>query len=356
MSSPDPLPMDASTPRAGSRRARQVAYRDACTRAASVFCFYAGVITPIVCFICSARAGNWLQDALWQSGEFSVYASLMLTARIGWPFYPLLLYSMHAITFFAIRRDAALKRFSVRLGLYGGCALAWMYVLLVYTPHVFDLTRLIEAMAQLAAATSLGVLAAVIVAFGFHASGLVVRTAARRHGWHKVIYALIAIVVIAVIALFVPGLRRMILESALVGLIAILISGPIFTALTFSYATAHAACYGEQRWRVSHLLLGTGWAACQLAAWRKSMDLAIAAYAQLPTEDPRCYVCTAAARGHRRFVSSRSVVVAQDGRVASVNDQLQTLKAAELALAIATPRFHRKLRRLYNRIGPPIAR
>ena len=162
-------------PPAASRRARQVAYRDAWTRAASVFCFCAGVITPIVCFICSARAGNWLQDALWQSGEFSVYASLMLTARVGWPFYPLLLYSMHAIAFFAIRRDSALKRFSIRLGLYGGCALAWMYVLLLYTPHVFDLTRLIEAMAQLAVVTAFGVLAAVFVAAGFYVLGLAVR-------------------------------------------------------------------------------------------------------------------------------------------------------------------------------------
>ena len=34
---------------------------------------------------------------------------------------------------------------------------------------------------------------------------------------------------------------------------------------------------------------------------------------------------------------------------------MQRLKAAELVLAVTTPRLHAALRRLYDRLGPPLA-
>ena len=85
-----------------------------------------------------------------------------------------------------------------------------------------------------------------------------------------------------------------------------------------------------------------------MVAWRGAYALALAEYAKLPTEPPPdCYVCTAAARGHRRWVGA-------DAR--GCNDQMRHLKAAELALMALAPRLHRRLRRVYDAWGPSLAR
>lgn len=77
-------------------------------------------------------------------------------------------------------------------------------------------------------------------------------------------------------------------------------------------------------------------------------------WAALPTEDPTCFVATAAARGHARVVGAAPVRLAH-GRVLLVTRQLRALKAFELALAHLLPRAHRALRCLYDRVGPPVA-
>lgn len=76
-------------------------------------------------------------------------------------------------------------------------------------------------------------------------------------------------------------------------------------------------------------------------------------YAKLPTA-PGCYIATAAARGHRRFVGAR-LYFAADGRRFAVNDQLCRLKCFELILAHCLPRAHRVCRGAYDRLGPPAA-
>ncbi|MBX3471199.1 MAG: hypothetical protein KF878_30395 [Planctomycetes bacterium] len=78
-------------------------------------------------------------------------------------------------------------------------------------------------------------------------------------------------------------------------------------------------------------------------------------WAALPTEDPNCFVATAAARGHPRLTGAAAVRLAH-GRVLSVTRQIRALKAFELALAALLPRGHRALRWTYDRLGPPVAR
>jgi len=113
---------------------------------------------------------------------------------------------------------------------------------------------------------------------------------------------------------------------------------------------------GDNHWRFSLArLMGVFTRiAAYFGAWRYSHNLMLVQYAQLPTEDPNCYVCTAAARGHSRLVRSQSI--ATSTATFAANDQMRTLKAAELLLRHLTPCGHRLLRQVYNRLGPPLAR
>lgn len=85
------------------------------------------------------------------------------------------------------------------------------------------------------------------------------------------------------------------------------------------------------------------------------IPLAMRVFAALPVERPAgygdCFVVSAAAQGHPRFVCSRF-----DAAVGlPVNKQLLTLRAFENALAKCQPTTHRHLRRIYGRVGPPVA-
>jgi hypothetical protein len=99
----------------------------------------------------------------------------------------------------------------------------------------------------------------------------------------------------------------------------------------------------------------TAWLAAYAAAWRFDILKMYELYAALPTEPPNCYIATAAARGHPRFVQSWTVQRA-DGKSMQVNRQLQWLKCAELALVAVHPRLHSLLRRVYDVIGKRLAR
>lgn len=105
----------------------------------------------------------------------------------------------------------------------------------------------------------------------------------------------------------------------------------------------------NRRLSLKTLLLIVAWLSANFAAWRIAIDMMLAEYATLPTEPPEdCFIATAAARGHRRFVGTYA------GQ--PVNQQLRRLKAAELILHHTTPRLHHVLRWLYNRLGPRAAK
>jgi hypothetical protein len=100
----------------------------------------------------------------------------------------------------------------------------------------------------------------------------------------------------------------------------------------------------------------TAWFAAYIAAWRFAILKMYELYAALPPQPPPdCYIATAAAQGHPRFVGSW-VVRRADGISMRVNEQLQVLKYAELALIAVNPRLHGFLRRRYDAVGKPLAR
>ena len=103
-------------------------------------------------------------------------------------------------------------------------------------------------------------------------------------------------------------------------------------------------------------LLGlVSWFAAHCGAWRLSFIWMLEEYSQLPTTEPnRCFVCTAAARGHRRVVHGEDYR-APNGSLYRVNDQLRILKAFELLLLSTSPHAHCICRRVYDRVGPMLA-
>lgn len=79
-------------------------------------------------------------------------------------------------------------------------------------------------------------------------------------------------------------------------------------------------------------------------------------YDALPKESPAgygdCFVVTAAAHGHPALVGSARE--RGSGRV--VNEQLRRMWAFESLLCEKCPRFHRRLRHVYDIVGPQVAR
>jgi hypothetical protein len=89
--------------------------------------------------------------------------------------------------------------------------------------------------------------------------------------------------------------------------------------------------------------------------WAASWLWSVATYKSLPDYDPSCFVVTAASRGHEAFVGPFTEIV-HHGRKQRANQQLIIFWQVEALWGRRAPRSHRCFRRIYNRVGPVIAR
>ena len=89
--------------------------------------------------------------------------------------------------------------------------------------------------------------------------------------------------------------------------------------------------------------------------WAASWLWSVATYKSLPDYDPSCFVVTAASRGHEVFVGPFNEIV-HHGRKRRANQQLVVFWQVEALWNRRAPRSHRCFRRIYNRVGPVIAR
>ena len=97
---------------------------------------------------------------------------------------------------------------------------------------------------------------------------------------------------------------------------------------------------------------GLGWGGALAATIAVKCYEAIKLWESLPDQEPsRCFVVSAAAKGHPRLVGS--TVDPAAGR--PVNVQLLTLQAFEARLARDHARLHRAIRGVYNVVGPAVA-
>ena len=309
-----------------------------------------GVVVPLVCF--GSSFATMPIRARWQSGEFHDYALLMLSGRNVWPFFPLLAYSMACmVVVCAVPRRRAAGRLWVGFGLWAGVWLALQFGI--------NLLAGLNAMESEPGNLALGLLiyggVPIGAAVGLH---VIFRVLPARWVWAGIVVILIAGAMAAKI--LNPELSATDVLPAVY--LPTLIMGPlwcleVYVALAILWRRLRRteremralADGGGGRDRGLIVLL-PAWCAAYAASWAAAVAQAIRTYHALPTTQPKdCYVATAAARGHRRFVRSREV----GGFM--VNDQLRRLKCAEIALATLAPRAHRAVRRVYDRVGPVIA-
>lgn len=93
-----------------------------------------------------------------------------------------------------------------------------------------------------------------------------------------------------------------------------------------------------------------------LPLWVISLILSRKHYLSLPDSPPRnCFVVTSALRGHELFVGPFSKIE-RDGVVRVANQQLLTFWKFESIWQDRFPGTHRIFRRIYNRVGPGVAR
>lgn len=126
--------------------------------------------------------------------------------------------------------------------------------------------------------------------------------------------------------------------------ILILVAGPIWT--TDALARLLTRLERPWQWPLGGLALGL---LAYAASWRMAVQNAIEAYQALPTEPPHCFVATAAAQAPLWLTGGF------EGTGFRVTPQLQRLKLFEIVLRQLSPRGHCTLRRVYDRLGPPLA-
>lgn len=305
------------------------------------FCgLFAGVIVPLGCFAFSFDGFPFGPE--WQSGRVADYIMLLLHAKAAWPLFPLLLYCMTAMAFVSIAPRWSISKGWVRLGLWTGVPLAGMYAVIL-------LVGVCEGNGDAIAIGSVVGAVALAVTWGVVA---LLNWSFRRFGARRVWPVLGAILgVVALIGVLSGG-------SALgVILIGSIVFGPgwamlIYLAMAMRVGRALRELEMERGINAAAV---AGVAGGFVASWGLAIHQAIRAYQALPTSPPGgCYIASAAARGHGWLVGARRVGFA--GGVYLVNRQLRRLKCAEIALAALCPSAHRLVRRVYDTVGPALAR
>jgi hypothetical protein len=310
----------------------------------------AGIVLPGGCFLFSGAVGQLIGPD-WRAPEWHEFVRLFLRPGVWVWFVPLLLWAMCSMAA-ALRNPEGPWPVAVRVGVYGGVPLALGYA------GVLEITLLqVENLwsGQAALAAGLFLLSAVLPVASF----TFFRRVLRGLRYPRATAAVLTLAVVDVAAVLLnPAVRRghpaMLLFS--------LLAGSIFAAPAWAF-TAYLLM-SVRMWRRgggpsesrARWLLPAGWVGAYAVTWKLANDAANDAYARLrPTPPGGCFVATAAARGHRWLTRAEEVVLDGGTRVL-VTRQLRTLKAAELAAAVVFPRVHGAVRRVYNRVGPVLAR
>ena len=179
--------------------------------------------------------------------------------------------------------------------------------------------------------------------------GIAQRDRGLRSGFHLVVlWTLIAVCVWYAFATAFLGMTR----DAMMGLSATAVV-PALAAV--NYALLASDIRRHERLESAPVVTVVTWFSALALSLAAKVPLAMKIFDALPPERPAgygdCFVVGAAARGHAAFVGSRFDPALQK----IVNRQWRTLRAFEDRIAERRPVFHRSMRGLYNRMGPPVA-
>lgn len=317
---------------------------------------YAGVFLPVTCFLITRRGP--VEGPDWQSGNLHDYFAFLLSGQTAYVFYPLLVYAMASLWLVLFNVGTVAESFLIRWGVYSGVLLA-LHFSVVHYVVVFDVATVGPRLLGLPVVIAVAIGVPAIVWMCVVAAAAVFQRQDATVRRYLLFVLLLIVLVAAVIAVsFAPNQEGAIVAVPfLLFIFGSFFCAPYWTLGVFGFLSVRLI---RQRWqrgqfRLSHLLFVFTWLAAYLAAARYAVTLALEQYAQLPTEPPPdCYIATAAARGHRRFVRAEVMIVA-DGRRVRVNLQLAALKCGEVAIRTLFPHLHVAMRKVYDRLGPPLA-
>jgi hypothetical protein len=292
---------------------------------AQLLFFYTGMVMPVISFLFGYPSLGG------KTGEAATYAQLFLSHKGSLPFFPFVFYSIVSMGLLIYYPDRFVKNAFVRFGIHSGVVVAiGFFCLFCMTFYSKSNSKLWDSYLLWA---GLGTLGPGIFLFFLS-----------RYKWFQVF---ICFLVFASTIFF-----------------------PIIIGITFFFATPWAvASYAVMSFRIIRHRKGEGlqfslaqllgvvtWFGCYCAAWRVAYMFVLEEYQNLPSSSPSgCYLCTAAAHGHQRFVKSEDYTVA-NGATHRVNDQLRCFKAFELLLLAICPWLHRLCRRIYDGVGPAMAK
>ena len=270
----------------------------------------------------------------WQSGDLQAYLALLLSAKTSLLFLFLLAYSIICYILLLTNPHRIAESFLIRFGVYGGVVLALQY-------SIFLLLYLFDNVFSYAIVF--------VWLFPLYFPRFY-RWAVRRWNARMVGY-LLAILIVTAFVIAISTTR----EFLFFVIVALVIAGPFWCFLMAVQATLWLLKNYESKFTLPRGLSVTAWLAVYAAAWRYDILKMYELYSQLPTVPPDCYIATAAAQGHSKFVGSQTIQLA-GGKIMRVNHQLQIFKCAELALMAVAPQLHKIMRRIYDLIGKPLAR
>ena len=281
----------------------------------------------------------------WQDGRFSSYIALLLSPEASWIFAPLIIFSaLSMLTLLLDNTSKQAQAFWVRLGVYTGTLLALQFTILALI------------------AVGGGTIIVVGLWLGTLIAWYALRWASQKIGkkWTMLIVLGLAFFLYAGYILFevinLGSFSPYMLSNPFFFLIGFLVgSAPFWTLLIMSTTSYRLLKHYETRFTLPRGLGILAWLGGFSASWSLAILRTLQLYSELPTQPPDCYIATAAANGHPRFVGSQEVTLASGARM-RVNTQLQRLKCAELALTAVAPRLHGLLRAAYDMLGRPLAR
>ncbi|MBK9925591.1 MAG: hypothetical protein IPP66_09895 [Anaerolineales bacterium] len=273
----------------------------------------------------------------WQDGQFKSYLTLFLFPEASLLFILLLAYSIICYLLLLVAPARFSESFIVRLGIYTGAFLALQYSIITLIWSV---------------ASSVSVIIVLLLWASPFILLFLYRLAITKWTSRDVNKFLLILVLIGFLLALV--LTRG--SALLLMLAAFALASPFWSLMISSRAAIWLFKNHETKFTLPHGLGLVAWLSAYVAAWRFDILKMYELYTALPPQPPPdCYIATAAAHGHPRFVRSWTVKRA-DGKLLKVNAQLQILKCAELALAATYPNIHKHLRKLYDVIGKSLAR
>ena len=308
--------------------------------------FLTGVLYPIACLATMISGLTTFIGGQWQDGNTNTYLGLLLSSPPFCVFFPVILFSMAGLGLWCVRTKTYQYHW-VRLAIYTGVFLTIQFNILLWCTTIF--------ISPMMGSFFLAGQAFVVWLIG----SLLPRT------WRFTIsHILILTTVLAVIlalCIQIPEIGRALLVPPSYAALFMVCGAPFMAMLTFiRVAVAVHYLHWTQGLTMPYLgptnhrvMIGMWipWLAAWATSWKFAIDVTLIEYSKLPTTPPQnCFISQAAAGGHPGFVGSTRNPARQ-----IVSAQMARCKLLELVLVAASPRLHRIVRSLYNKVGPPAA-